>query len=148
MSYDQSARLGVYDAIYTHMKNYPQEAAQLVELIRNYGQTSSRSVLVVAAGTGLYEHTLLELGYTDITGLDQSPHMLALARRRNPGITYHEADMRDFDLRRQYAVVTNLFSAIGHIGPNDSYPCPPHRAGRSDHYRARAHATHVAAGSP
>ncbi len=134
MSYDQSARLGVYDAIYTHMKSYPNEAARLVELIGQYLQTNSKSILMVAPGTGLHEYTLLKLGYPNITGLDQSPAMLEVARGRNPGVTYHQGNMQDFNLGQQYAVVANLFSAIGHIGPNEL------------HKTIRTHARHTLPG--
>jgi SAM-dependent methyltransferase len=41
--------------------------------------------------------------------------MLAIARERLGDLPLHQADMRDFDLGRQFDAVTCLFSAIGYM---------------------------------
>lgn len=41
--------------------------------------------------------------------------MLAIARERCPDITFHHADVVDFDLGRQFDVVVCLFSSIGYV---------------------------------
>jgi SAM-dependent methyltransferase len=43
------------------------------------------------------------------------PNMLAVARERNPDITFTEGDMANFDLGRTFDAVLCLFSAIGHV---------------------------------
>ena len=37
-----------------------------------------------------------------------------MAKQKNPEITFHEADMTDFDLGRQFDAIVCLFSAIGY----------------------------------
>ena len=51
----------------------------------------------------------------DAEGLDISQEILDLARQRNPDILFHHADMANFDLGRQFDVVTCLFSSIGYV---------------------------------
>ena len=41
--------------------------------------------------------------------------MLALAQKRFPDLTFHQGDMLDFDLGRQFDVVTCLFSSIAYV---------------------------------
>jgi SAM-dependent methyltransferase len=41
--------------------------------------------------------------------------MLEAARERLPEVTFHQADMTDFNLGRQFDVVTCLFSSIGYV---------------------------------
>lgn len=50
--------------------------------------------LDAACGTGRHTAYLAELGHK-VTGLDASPEMLALARRRLPDVALHLADLRD-----------------------------------------------------
>ena len=49
-------------------------------------------------------------------GLDLDPQMLAIAREHNPGIAFHQGDMVDFNLERQFDVITCLFSSIAYAG--------------------------------
>ena len=49
-----------------------------------------------------------------------TPEMLEVARARHPEITFHQGDMRTFDLGRRFDVVTCLFSSIGYLrSPSD-----------------------------
>ena len=41
--------------------------------------------------------------------------MLEVARTRHAGIAFHQGDMLDFDLGRQFDVVVCLFSSIGYV---------------------------------
>jgi SAM-dependent methyltransferase len=50
-----------------------------------------------------------------VSGLDVDPQMVAIARKRCPGIDIHRADMVHFDLGRRFDVVTCLFSSIGYV---------------------------------
>ncbi len=40
--------------------------------------------------------------------------MLKIARGKHPDITFHQADMIDFELKRQFDVIICLFSSIGY----------------------------------
>ena len=102
-----------YDAIYGTMKDYAHEAQQIHELIQQYKQTSGTTLLDVACGTGRHIPFLRE-HYT-VEGLDLDDQMLAIARKRNPEVIFHQADMIDFDLGHLFDVILCLFSSIGYV---------------------------------
>lgn len=116
MSYALSAAFA-YDAIYTHMKDYEAEAARLRAIVASAGTSGGNRWLNIGCGTGLHDQYLA--GDFSLTGLDLSPEMLAVARRRLPEASYHLGNMVDFDLDAQFDVVSCLFSAIGHIEPDE-----------------------------
>ncbi len=99
-----------YDALYA-WKDYPAEAARLRELIAER-VPHARTLLDVACGTGIHLADLAE-DY-DVEGVDLDPEMLAIAHERVPIVRLHEGDMVDFDLGREFDVVTCLFSSIGY----------------------------------
>ncbi|TSA50235.1 class I SAM-dependent methyltransferase, partial [archaeon] len=65
----------------------------------------------MACGTGKHIEYLKD--QFEIEGLDISREMLEIAHVRNPNVTFHQADMTDFDLGKKFDVITCLFSAIG-----------------------------------
>jgi SAM-dependent methyltransferase len=100
-----------YDAIYS-WKDYAGEAAQLKRLISEYKRSSGNTLLDVACGTGGHIPYLTpDFAYE---GLDLDPEMLVLAKQRFPELVFHQGDMADFDLGRQFDVVTCLFSSIAY----------------------------------
>ena len=110
--YTKSA--AIYDAIYrAARKDYAAEALKLIGFIGEHKRSSGRQLLDVACGTGNHIAWLQEL--FDIEGLDNSPEMLAEARKKHPGMVFHEANMVDFHLDRSFDVITCLFSAIGYV---------------------------------
>lgn len=111
MSYERSA--SVYDAIYEDKKDYRRESEQLHDLIEQTRRSPGKTLLDVACGTGLHAQYLTQ--WYDVQGLDLSEAHLAIARRRLPAMTFHLADMADFDLGQRYDAVTCLFSAVGHL---------------------------------
>jgi SAM-dependent methyltransferase len=111
MSYDEASPY--YDAIYEAMKDYAAEADRLRLLLERYAQRPLRDLLDMACGTGLHDQYLKD--HYHVEGADLSSSQLAVARRRCPDLVFHEADMTNFDLGRDYDAVTCLFSAIGHV---------------------------------
>jgi SAM-dependent methyltransferase len=104
-----------YDALYA-FKDYAAAAGQLHDLIGRLAP-GARSLLDVGCGTGRH---LEELGrWYAVEGLDIDPQMVTVARGRLPGVPVHQADMSDFDLARQFDVVTCLFSAIAYVRTPD-----------------------------
>lgn len=95
-------------------KDYGAETRRLEELARAHGRSMGRDWLDVACGTGRHLEHLRRS--REVVGLDLSPQMLAIARRRLPGVRLYRRDMRSFDLARKFDVVTCLYSAIGHVG--------------------------------
>jgi SAM-dependent methyltransferase len=70
------------------------------------------SLLDVACGTGRHLEHLRN--HFRVEGLDLSPEMLEIARKRCPGIPFHEGTLVDFQLADTFDVVTCLFGSIGH----------------------------------
>jgi SAM-dependent methyltransferase len=109
-AYGKSARL--YDLFCRH-KDYVAASRKLVDLIR-VSNPSARSLLDVACGSGSH---LQILGHEfEAEGLDLSPEMLELARTKNPGVTFHQGDLAQFQLARTYDVVICLFGSVGYVG--------------------------------
>ncbi len=110
MSYEQAA--AVYDLIY-EWKDYAREASLLRWIIAANKRSPGNALLDVACGTGRH---LAELQRDfAVEGLDLSEGLLAVARQRLLDVAFHVGDMTDFDLGKQFDVVTCLFSAIGHV---------------------------------
>jgi SAM-dependent methyltransferase len=111
--FSRSARF--YDAIYS-FKDYSAEAERLQELVEAR-VPAARTLLDVACGTGAH---LAELRrWYEVEGVDLDPGLLEVARERLPGVPLHEGDMADFDLGREFDVVTCLFSSIGYVRTHD-----------------------------
>jgi SAM-dependent methyltransferase len=101
-----------YDKFYA-WKDYEAEAARLRTVIAEHLRSDGRRLLDVACGTGMHLPYLRE--HYEVEGLDIDPRFVAMARERNPGLTFHEGDMTRFDLGQAYDVITCLFSSIGYV---------------------------------
>jgi ubiquinone/menaquinone biosynthesis C-methylase UbiE len=101
-----------YDAVYA-AKDYAGEAERVDALIKAHVRTSGKTLLDVACGTGGHL-TYLKHHYVS-EGLDLDPNLLAIARERHPELTFHNADMVQFDLGHTFDAVVCLFSAIGYV---------------------------------
>ena len=89
-----------YDAIYA-WKDYAAEARRLKALLAERQRIPGRrSLLDVACGTAAHAAYLRDDHAYE--GLDLDPTMLALAQIRFPDLTFHQGDMLDFDLGRQF----------------------------------------------
>jgi SAM-dependent methyltransferase len=98
-------------------KDYRREARRLESIARRFGRPGRTAWLDVACGTG--RHLELLRRTHPVVGVDGSADMLRIARKRLPGVRLVLADMRTFDLGRQFDVVSCLFSAIGHLDTKD-----------------------------
>lgn len=113
MTYTRRPEL--YDLEYS-FKDYAAEAATLENIIRKRTPDAA-TLLDVACGTGKHlEHLSQRF---ECEGADLDDGLLAVAHQRVPQVPLHHADMRDFDLGRQFDVITCLFSAIGFVGSLD-----------------------------
>ncbi len=103
----------VYELIYEFSgKDYRAESEVIEHLIRSRAPSAS-TLLDVACGTGGHLVHLRQL--FDVAGLDLDASMLDHARRRLPGVGLVKADMRSFDLGREFDAVVCLFSSIGYL---------------------------------
>jgi SAM-dependent methyltransferase len=103
-----------YDAIYeTQGKNYAEEAQRVIMFIEQHKQSAAHNLLDAACGTGGHI-PFLQTHYA-VEGLDVDAGMLAIARQRCPLVTFHQADMVDFQLDRRFGAIICLFSSIGYV---------------------------------
>jgi len=110
--YAQSA--AVYDAIYEALgKDYAREAEKLHLLIEGRKRSPGRALLDVACGTGRHLEYLRR--WYEVEGLDLSPEMLEVARRRLPDVPLHRGDLLSFRLERRFNVITCLFGSIAYV---------------------------------
>ena len=100
-----------YDAIYS-WKDYAVEAELAAQYIAKYQQSSGKTLLEVACGTG--HHAQYFQNDFEVEGLDLDAELLKIARKRCPTVPFYQGNMVDFDLGKQYDVVTCLFSSIGY----------------------------------
>jgi SAM-dependent methyltransferase len=102
-----------YDLIYSAMKDYPREAAQIAGLLRR-ANPQCRTLLDVACGTGEHARLLAAQGF-DVDGMDLDPAFVRIARQKHPAGRFFEGDMSDFRLPNRYDAVLCLFSSIGYL---------------------------------
>lgn len=113
--FSKSARY--YDEIYASIdKDYEAEANKAHAIIQEHKQASGNMLLDVACGTGF--HASLLSKYYQVEGLDLDGQMLKVAKKKHPNIRFHQGDMTDFDLKRQFDVIVCLFSSIGYVRTN------------------------------
>lgn len=109
MPHARSAEL--YDLIYG-FRSYNHTCEYLEALFEERG-VAVATLLDVACGTA--GHLEIFSRRFDCQGIDLSPEMLEVARRRCPTLPLQLGDMVDFNLRRTFDVVTCLFSAVAYV---------------------------------
>lgn len=108
--YSLSAEL--YDVIYQG-RDYFSDAAKLKNLFGRLKESSGKTLLDVACGTGCHLQQFAE--EFDCMGVELTQEMAELARRKLPLVPIHLGDMRDFDLGQEFDIVLCLFSSIGYM---------------------------------
>jgi ubiquinone/menaquinone biosynthesis C-methylase UbiE len=101
-----------YDEIY-HFKNYQKEAEKIETLVPQHKKSSGNNLLDVGCGTG--NHIAYLKHHYNVQGLDSSPDMLRIARKKHPDVVFHRGDMTSFKLNARFDIITCLFSGIGHV---------------------------------
>ena len=82
------------------VEEYKAESDQAVDLIKKHAKIEVRNILDITCGGGKNVYNLKK--HLEVHGLDMSEAMLDNARKLNPECTFYQADMRDFDLGRQF----------------------------------------------
>jgi dTDP-3-amino-3,6-dideoxy-alpha-D-glucopyranose N,N-dimethyltransferase len=101
----------LYDLVHD-AKPYGEEARTIRTIVQRTARRRCRTLLDVACGSG--RHLQAFARWFDVAGIDASPAMLDLARRRLPQVPLRRGRMESFDLGREFDVVTLLFSTIGY----------------------------------
>ena len=111
-SYFDAQYLVEYQPLFTP-EGARRDVARLLEVL---GLPSGSRILDVPCGQGRHAHLLAEAGF-DVDGLDYSPLLLRLAKRRGTGPTlrYTRGDMRRLPSRwtGRFDAVLNLFTSFG-----------------------------------
>ncbi len=108
----------VYDEIMADV-DYDDWLDFLLREARNRGAPEGR-ILDLACGTGNATAPALVRGL-DVDGLDASNAMLAVARAKLPGVVFHQADARSFELPHHYALVYSVFDALNNLLDDRSF---------------------------
>jgi SAM-dependent methyltransferase len=108
-----------YDLLYRD-KNYRGEADYVLSLVRRFHTAGGKSLLELGCGTGRHAALFREAGY-EVTGVDMSGTMLALARKNNPDIAFAQADARQVRLDRKFDIVTSLFHVASYQTGNADF---------------------------
>ncbi len=82
---------------------YAQEAEEFIRAIRQHSQIEPHTLLNLGCGGGHTDYWLKQ--QFDVTGIDQSESMLALARDLNPEIAYCLGDLRTIRLGETFDAV-------------------------------------------
>jgi SAM-dependent methyltransferase len=106
---DYAAFSRFYDRI---VGDRSEEIGRVLGYVEKY-RPSATSLLELGCGTG----ALLEglAGTLEVTGLDRSPEMLAIAAGRLPSARLVRADMTAFSLAARYDVVICMFDTLNHV---------------------------------
>ncbi len=114
-AYGRSARY--YDLIYHGFVDYEGDVDFLENVFRRY-RVRPKTVLDIGCGTGNHDFPLARRGY-DVTGIDQSNHMLDFARKKAARITspprFVHANMQSFRLPKTFDAVVCMFGAFGYL---------------------------------
>ena len=106
-----------YDAIYAE-KDYKSEVEALHKTIQTHKESDGNALLDAACGTGGHIQYLRK--YYQTTGMDLSTEMLEVARGKFGDAEFQQGDITDFDLGRQFDVVTCLFGSISYLTAKES----------------------------
>jgi SAM-dependent methyltransferase len=104
------------DLAYVHdvgFGGFARKAAPgLLQILNRSGNRSGR-VVDLGCGSGIWAGELVRAGY-DVTGVDLSPAMIALARKRSPKAEFHVGSYRTFPLPACTAV-TSLGEPLNYL---------------------------------
>lgn len=102
-----------YDAAYETRAAAGQNVHGETDFVERHGP---RSVLDAGCGTGRLARELARRGI-EVVGVDLDPAMLAVARRKGPGIDWREADLATVDLGREFDAVVLAGNVMIFVAP-------------------------------
>jgi len=109
--------MATYDLLAPHYDAVTGDAATEAAFIRGIIQrrhSQAATLLDLACGTGSI--TALLAGTYQVSGLDESPGMLAIAREKLPGRTpLYQADMTSFSLGVRFDVIVCAYQGVNHL---------------------------------
>lgn len=114
----------LYDALYAD-KDYVGECAMVAAMLTRYGSGSMARVLDLGCGTGSHSLVLAGNGY-DVTGVDRSEAMLAVAREKaaakgtsgSGSVRFVQGDVRGLDLGECFDAALMMFAVLSYQATN------------------------------
>jgi SAM-dependent methyltransferase len=94
------------------MGDRTEMASYIRRLIRQH-KPKARTLLELACGTGAILKILAKSYH--VVGLDLSPQMLSIARKKLPHVRLYRKDMVRFDLGTKFDVIICVFDSINHV---------------------------------
>jgi len=107
MPYEQFSRF--YDIVMGDRSN----AADFIRGLLEKYKPEAKTVLEIACGTGAILGFLADT--YEVTGLDRSRQMLALARKKLPHIRFYQQSITSFCVARQFDAIVCVFDSINHL---------------------------------
>ena len=104
----------LFDALYQTFIDYDAEFTLYNTLIQTQ---QAGSILEIGCGSGHLASRFVAAGYKHV-GVDISPQMLKLARKRCANVHFVQADMRTLDLPRTYDAVLITARSLSYIPTN------------------------------
>ena len=105
-----------YDLLYND-KDYEAECDLVEDLLRKNSRGKVATILDAACGTGGHAVPLARRGYK-ITAFDVSPVMLQQARAKTSEVTFHQMDLRTFDIGGEFDACVCMFAAMNYLTHN------------------------------
>jgi SAM-dependent methyltransferase len=102
-----------YDATYERRAASGEDVHGEADFVQRLG---AASVLDAGCGTGRVGRELARRGI-DVTGVDIDPEMLATARRKAPGVTWHLADLATVELERTFEAIVMAGNVMIFLAP-------------------------------
>ena len=110
----------LYDLIYKK-KNYKSEVFYIKKIINKFykNKLKKKLILDLGCGTGIHSYKLEKIGY-EVIGIDQSSHMLSIARNINKGNNniFLKKNIKNFTFPNKFSVAISMFAVIGYIISN------------------------------
>ncbi len=108
-----------YLALYPH-RDIAEARADVAAIIDLIAPPKDGSLLDLCCGAGRHLVALHEEGFTDLTGIDLSQHLLDVARRRLDAkgaskVRLLRSDMRHIPYRGQFETILSLFTSFGYF---------------------------------
>ncbi|OGT29729.1 MAG: hypothetical protein A3E87_08765 [Gammaproteobacteria bacterium RIFCSPHIGHO2_12_FULL_35_23] len=98
-----------YDLVHGSRK---QTIKYIKQLIKDY-HPKAKTLLSVACGTGTVCKALKRC--YQITGVDISSGMLAMAEKKLPTVEFYQQDMVELNLNKKFDVIICLFASLNHV---------------------------------
>ena len=107
------AGYSAYARFYDATQGDRAEHATYIRSLLKRHHPKAKTVLELACGTGSILKQLQP--HYGVTGVDLSEEMLAVARKKVPGVRLVRGDMRTVDLGEQFDVVLCVYDSINHL---------------------------------